>query len=148
MVLSDRCQTHQSCAFLCALSNSVYCTKRSSGSLCLHVCPWWEHNTSDWFVSVLVENTWLAVSQSLLLNGNRLVSNAQLLRVNVTAKLNTSSAGVLQTRPVSALTTAASYHRDLQHVQLIVTFTVTLQQKRPKKDMAELTYYWLSPQVV
>lgn len=57
MVLSDRCQTHQSCAFLCALSNGVYCTTRSSGSQCLHVCPWWEYNISDWFVA---ENTWLS----------------------------------------------------------------------------------------
>lgn len=60
MVLSDRCQTHQSCAFLCALSNGVYCTMQSSGSLCLHVCPWWEYNISGWFVSLLAENTRLS----------------------------------------------------------------------------------------
>lgn len=55
MVLSDRCQTHQSCTFLCALSNGVYCTTRSSGSLCLHVCPWWEYNISGWSASPLAE---------------------------------------------------------------------------------------------
>lgn len=57
MVLSDRCQTHQSCAFLCALSNGVYCTMRSSGSLCLHICPWWEYNISAWFVFLWQKNT-------------------------------------------------------------------------------------------
>lgn len=57
MVLSARCQTHQSCAFFCALSSSVYCTTRSSGSQCLHVCPWWEYNISGRFVSLWEENT-------------------------------------------------------------------------------------------
>lgn len=112
MVLSDRCQTHQSCAFLCALSNGVYCTTRSSGSQCLHVCPWWEYNVSGRFASLLAENTRLGrktmCHDPFYLAGNRLVSNAELPCVNVTAKLNRSGVALLrQTQPVYALTATA-----------------------------------------
>lgn len=46
VILSDGGQTHRRCTFLCAPSRSVYSATRSSGSNCLHVCPWWEYNDS------------------------------------------------------------------------------------------------------
>lgn len=57
MILSDHCQTRQSCTIFCALSNRVCCATWTSGSQCLHVCPWWECNISGWFVILLEEKT-------------------------------------------------------------------------------------------
>lgn len=160
IVLSDRCQTHQSCAFLCALSNSVYCATWSSGSQCLHVCPWWEYNISGWFVSLLEENTRLSPKtmchDPFYFTVTDWFSKAELPCVNK-AKWNMSPAAVLQypTKTssffsdhqcwVSYFKKRRPYQGNLQHVQLnpLLWLALYASTKEAKKDTAVLTYHWL-----